>query len=120
MPWGDGSALCQLLHANGYACTEAAECALGNVERTCIKLDGIERVVHRNGNANGSVASPRRRNGPALGSGHNAGVPEIVEDMSARDIVATLQHLRLPYEESSTLLRLDRGCRDYLVTCLRR
>jgi hypothetical protein len=83
----------------------------------------VERVVRRIGVFNGKrcldpAVGPRRLRGPMV-SNSNGVVPEIIEDMSRADIVETLRRLRLPHEESTCLLRLDRACRDYIVTALR-
>jgi hypothetical protein len=99
----------------------------GALTRVCPEFAGyvliahedVERVTRQAGNSNGKQTPPpaRRRNGPV--SDRNVGIVEIVEDMTRADIVDSLQRLRLPYEESSCLLKLDRGCRDYIVTALR-
>jgi hypothetical protein len=91
--------------------------------RVLVLRADVERVVRHIGTFNGKrcldpAAGPRRLRGP-MDSHSNGVVPEIVEDMSRADIVETLQRLRLPHEESTCLLRLDRACRDYIVTALR-
>jgi hypothetical protein len=111
MAWGDGFALVQLLRENGFDCSKVREGVLARVEGSCVKLDGMERVKQ----SSAPAVSPRRQNGWLS----DRYVPEIVEDMSRGDIVETLQHLRLPYEALSVVLRLDKGCRDFIVAALR-
>jgi hypothetical protein len=90
--------------------------------RVLILREDLARVAQRIGNFGG-----RRRLDPALGlrrrhgpvSDRNEIVPELTEDMCRVDLVEVLQRLRLPHEESTCLLRLDRACRDYIVTALR-
>jgi hypothetical protein len=80
-----------------------------------VSREDMERVTQQTGNSNGPAAVPRRRRVVPAGDT----VAEITEDMRRVDLVEVLQHLRLPREESTCLLRLDRACRDYLVTALR-
>jgi hypothetical protein len=107
MSWGDGWTIARAMLEAGFDCVKIKDLVcrgvLPRVEHGCAKLAGAPAV------------SPRRPNGWMS----DRYVPEIVEDMSRGDIVNTLQHLRLPHEESSCVLRLDRGCRDFLVTTLR-
>jgi hypothetical protein len=123
MPWGDGRALAQLLRENGFGCSEAAECALGVTERTVVRLDGIERVTHHNGNLNGvpsldPVAGPRRRR-DYCPERTGAALPELFGDQHKQDVIAVLARLRLPFEDSTCALRIDRDIRDYFLGMLR-
>jgi hypothetical protein len=107
LAWGDGLTIAAAMREAGFDYVKLKDLirrgVLPRVECGCAKLAGAPAV------------SPRRSNGWLS----DRYVPEIVEDMSRGDIVETLQHLRLPHEASSCVLRLDRGCRDYIVTALR-
>ncbi len=45
--------------------------------------------------------------------------PQLSEDMTKRDIVDVLQHLPLRYRNSTCVVRIDRGVRDFLVRTLK-
>jgi hypothetical protein len=90
--------------------------------RVLVSRVDVARVAQRIGIFDGRrrldpAVGPRRRHGPV--SDRNQVVPELVADMCRMDLVEVLQRLRLPYEESTCLLRLDRACRDYIVASLR-
>jgi hypothetical protein len=110
--WGDGWSIAQAMREAGFDCVKIKDLVcrgvLSRVEHGCAKLAGGKQSL-------APVVASRRRNGRVS----DWNVPEIIEDMSRGDIVETLQHLRLPHEESSCVLRLDRGCRDFLVMTLR-
>jgi hypothetical protein len=112
MSWGDGLTIAQAMREAGFDYVKLKDLVcrgvLPRVEHGCAKLAGGKQSL-------APAVSLRRQNGWLS----DRYVPEIVEDMSRGDIVETLQHLRLPHEESSCVLRLDRGCRDFLVTTLR-
>jgi hypothetical protein len=58
---------------------------------------------------------PNAETGPG-GHGFDS-TPELLEDMTPRDLVFVLQCLQFR-KDDSTLIRLDKGTRDYLVRAL--
>ena len=90
--------------------------------RVLILREDLARVAQRIGNFGGRrrldpAVGPRRRHGPVANG--NDMVPEFIDDMHRTDLVEALQRLPLRTPESTCLVRLDRGVRDFLVLTLR-
>jgi hypothetical protein len=98
---------------------------LGRVKfggRVLVPVADVAKLMQRIGTFNGKrcldpSVGPRRLFGPL--SDRNEMVPEFIEDMHRTDLVEALQRLPLRTQESTCLLRIDRGVRDYLVFTLR-
>jgi excisionase family DNA binding protein len=98
---------------------------LGRVKfggRVLVPRADVARVVERIGIFYGKrsldpAVGRRRLRGPV--SGRNSVVPSLIEEMHRTDLVEALQRLPLRTAESSCVIQLDKGVRDFLVTTLR-